>query len=81
MGINKSENDNSINELYYIFCKIKQNYDTIMTETNLEIINNNSMKKKFMDMGYNNEDANCVTLAFVFYLYKHIFVENNTKRI
>ena len=61
--------DDSMKQFYFIFCKVKENYDTLMTPHNMEIINNNSMKNKFINMGFNIKDAECMTFAFMFLIY------------
>lgn len=61
--------DDSMKQFYFIFCKVKENYDTLMTPHNLEIINNNSMKNKFINMGFSAIDAECMTLSFMFLIY------------
>jgi hypothetical protein len=58
-----------IEHFFFIFKKIKENYNTVMTINNINIINNNSMKNKFINMGYDNNDADCMTLTFMFYIY------------
>jgi hypothetical protein len=61
--------DESMNQFYFIFCKVKQNYDTLMTPHNVDIINNNSIKNKFIDMGFEVKDAECMTLSFMFFIF------------
>ena len=65
--------DDSMNQFYFIFCKIKENYDTIMTPHNMEIINNNSMKNKFINMGFDIIDAECMTFALMFLIYFSLY--------
>ena len=58
--------DASMKQFYFIFCKVKENYDTIMTPHNIDTINNNSMKNTFINMGFEIIDAECMTLSFMF---------------
>jgi hypothetical protein len=65
--------DDSMKQFYFIFCKVKDNYNMLMNPFNMEIINNNSMKNKFMNMGFNIIDAECMTLTFMFLIYCSLF--------
>jgi len=65
--------DESLTKFYVIYCYVKENYDTIMTPHNIEIINNNSMKNKFINMGFDIIDAECITYVFMFFIYLSLF--------
>ena len=65
--------DDSMKQFYFIFCNVKENYDTLMTPHNMKIINNNSMKNKFIGMGFDIIDAECMTLTFMFLICISLF--------
>ena len=72
-SIGLNEEDELFNNFYFIFTKVKENYDILMTPSNLEIINSNSMKNKFMVMGFEEQDATIMTLSFMFIIYLAVF--------
>ena len=69
-----SDTNDSVKQFYFIFCKVKENYDTVMTPNNLEIINNNSMKNKFINMGFEIKDAECMTITLMFLVCLSLYV-------
>jgi hypothetical protein len=64
------EDTDDTNKIIAIFNYVSQNYDTICDIVPIyEILNNNSMISKFVDLGYDFDSACILTISFIIYMY------------